>query len=202
MRWDSLFDDLESQLEWERSAEDLELRAEEERLRLGRLSLRDRLIGIGPDESSGRPAGTAVRLILRSGRTVSVLPTTFGRDWIAADLVRAHGVPGGCIIPLSGIASVLLAADDVERSLSVREPVQRGPRITDRIGLPFVLRDLCRRRSYVTVCDSTGHVGGTLDRVARDHVDVAVHPRGTPRRASEVTQIRIVALAGIELVEL
>ncbi len=43
MRWDNLFDDLESQLEQELGAEDVDLLAEEERLRLGRLALRDRL---------------------------------------------------------------------------------------------------------------------------------------------------------------
>ena len=42
MRWDNLFDDLESQLEQELDAEDIDLLAEEERLRLGRLGLRDR----------------------------------------------------------------------------------------------------------------------------------------------------------------
>ena len=46
VRWDNLFDDLEGQLENELNAEDLELRAEEERLRLGRLALRQRLTGV------------------------------------------------------------------------------------------------------------------------------------------------------------
>jgi len=49
MRWDSLFDDLESQLEQELGAEEGDLLAEEERLRLGRLTLRDRLVAMtGP----------------------------------------------------------------------------------------------------------------------------------------------------------
>ena len=46
MRWDNLFDDLEAQLEYEADAERDELLAEDERLRLGRLSLRDRLSSI------------------------------------------------------------------------------------------------------------------------------------------------------------
>lgn len=46
MRWDDLFDDLESQLEREMTAEELDLEAEEERLRLGRLSVRDRLVAL------------------------------------------------------------------------------------------------------------------------------------------------------------
>lgn len=40
MRWEHLFDDLETQLERELTAEELDLEVEEERLRLGRLSLR------------------------------------------------------------------------------------------------------------------------------------------------------------------
>ena len=43
MRWDNLFDDLESQLEQELTAEEVDLQAEEERLRLARLGIRDRL---------------------------------------------------------------------------------------------------------------------------------------------------------------
>src|ERR1019366_4923637 len=41
--WDNLFDDLESQLEQELTAEEVDLQAEEERLRLARLGIRDRL---------------------------------------------------------------------------------------------------------------------------------------------------------------
>ncbi|WP_241975494.1 MULTISPECIES: hypothetical protein [unclassified Cryobacterium] len=79
MRWDNLFDDLEGQLEHELNAEDLELRAEEERLRLGRLSLRHRLMGLGAG-SGPRAGGGVVRLVLTSGVTLAIRPTTFGRD--------------------------------------------------------------------------------------------------------------------------
>ena len=46
MRWDNLFDDLEGQLEHELTSEEIDLQAEEERLRLGRMSLRDRILAI------------------------------------------------------------------------------------------------------------------------------------------------------------
>ena len=49
MRWQNLFDDLEGQLESELGAEEVDLLAEEERLRLGRLSLRDRIRAIHAD---------------------------------------------------------------------------------------------------------------------------------------------------------
>lgn len=77
MRWDDLFDDLESQLEQELGAEDVDLLAEEERLRLGRLTLRDRLLamtrpGEGPlpaPTNSGSPSATGSLPVWPSARS-------------------------------------------------------------------------------------------------------------------------------------
>ena len=62
MRWDHLFDDLESQLEQELGAEEADLLAEEERLRLGRLALRDRFRAL-----LARAPEVPVRLTLTDG---------------------------------------------------------------------------------------------------------------------------------------
>ena len=72
MRWDSLFDDLEGQLAREKSLEETDLAAEEERLRLGRLDLRERLIAI--HAASG---GTRYRVVVtvRGGLRVTLHPT-------------------------------------------------------------------------------------------------------------------------------
>ena len=196
MRWDNLFDDLEGQLEHELSAEETDLRAEEERLRVGRLSLRDRLSGLADAHGGSR----LLRVVLVSGDTVAVRPVTFGRDWLAGDLVGELTRPVQCILPLAGIAGVLLAPGDADRS--IRAVPESPARIVDRIGLPFVLRDLCRRRTAVEVQARTGSVHGTIDRVGRDHVDLAVHPPGTIRRAAEVSQLRLVPLGEIQLVRL
>ena len=91
MRWDKLFDDLESQLEREITAEELDLDAEEERLRLGRLSVRERLVaeGVAPlyAELTRRDPATAGRLMpgdrARVTRALEVVEAT-GRsltDW-------------------------------------------------------------------------------------------------------------------------
>jgi hypothetical protein len=201
MRWDSLFDDLESQLEHELHAEELDRRAEDQRLRLGRLTLRDRL-----QTFAGRGSGRAdVVIDLVTGSTIVVRPQTFGRDWMSGDLVSRDGASAACVVPLAAITGVQLPKEGLARSLAVADPDERGPRLTDRIGLSFVLRDLCRRRVYVWLHEarSAGPVhGGTLDRVASDHVDLAVHEPGAPRRERNVSHLRIVPVTGIGLITL
>lgn len=201
MRWDSLFDDLESQLEHELHAEELDRRAEEQRLRIGRLMLRERL-----QTFSGRDGPrSAVHLELITGQSIVVLPQAFGRDWMSGDLVGHDGAPGACVVPLDSVAGVVLEKPSVARSLDVPALDEQAPRLTDRIGLPFVLRDLCRRRVYVQLharsASPTVH-GGTLDRVAGDHVDLAVHEPGAPRRERNVSHQRLVPIREIALVVL
>jgi len=45
-------------------------------------------------------------------------------------------------------------------------------------------------------------VHGTIDRVGRDHVDVAVHERGEVRRETAVSEYRLVPLMSLVLVKL
>jgi hypothetical protein len=189
MRWDSLFDDLESQLERERTAEELDLEAEEERLRLGRLAIRDRLVALaaGPGE---RP----LRLALAGGTRLVVHPHTIGRDWVSA------AMPDGrqCIVPLASIASISLSQVEVATSLQRIEGLHDT--VSGRLGLAFVLRDLCRRRRQVEVTTADGILVGTIDRVGRDHVDLAVHEAGSPRRESAVRDVLMLPMTRIVLV--
>jgi hypothetical protein len=187
MRWDSLFDDLESQLERERTAEELDVEAEEERLRLGRLSMRDRLFAL-----ARAPGNRAVRIGLAGGIRIAVRPQSIGRDWLAAVL------PDGrqCIVPLASIASVSLGRAEV--SLSLAATTQDT--VSGRLGLPFVLRDLCRRRRQVELTTLDGILVGTIDRVGRDHLDLAVHDAGTARRESDVRDVVMVPIDRIVIV--
>jgi len=223
VRWDNLFDDLEGQLEHEIQAEEIDLRAEEERLRLGRLSLRSRLVSL--TRAPAPAAAGVLRVALVTGATITIRPTTFGRDWLAADLLSADLLSadrsaaddrdadrraaehrnGGrfgaqCVLPLAAIAGVILHHDQVAVSLAAES--ESAARVVDRIGLPFVLRDLCRRRKSLLLHTPAGLITGTIDRVGRDHIDVAVHEAGTLRRANEVQHHRIVPLAQIQLVQL
>lgn len=192
MRWDSLFDDLESQLEHELNADDADLMAEEHRLRLARLAMRDRMLAATSDDAG------PIAVELRNGETIRVQPRSFGRDWIAADLVSPAGTQSPCIVVLDAVTGVVLPRSRISRS--IEQAVGEQPRLTDRIGLAFALRDLCRRRSYVGLHTAGGAHHGTIDRVGRDHLDLAVHEPGTPRRERAVVQYRIIPFCAITLV--
>lgn len=198
MRWDNLFDDLESQLEQGMGAEERDLAAEAERLRLGRLSIRDRLTALA--SVNGRHSPWSVRLQLITGATISVRPVTFGRDWISGDLVDAAGISAQCIVPLGSIVAIRLTPGQVRDSLKEEAPVRPG--ITDRLSVAFVLRDLCRRRSSIELHTSFGSLRGTIDRVGRDHLDLAEHEPGSVRRETEVVQYRLVPFSAVALVRL
>jgi hypothetical protein len=192
MRWDSLFDDLESQLEHELHSDEADLRAEEYRHRLGRLALRDRI------STFSRQAGRTtepVTVELVTGETLVVRPQTFGRDWFSADLVIAGEESGAVLILVDAIAAVLVPKAAVGRSLDVPETPESDPRLTDRIGIAFALRDLCRRRAFVHIhCKSAVSAvhSGTIDRVGLDHLDLAVHEAGVARRERNVAHSRLV----------
>ncbi|MBX3099022.1 MAG: hypothetical protein KF761_05530 [Salinibacterium sp.] len=199
MRWENLFDDLETQLERELTAEELDLEIEEERLRLGRLSVRDRLVAL---HDSGKDAPHRLVVTLSQGQRLVVHPVAFGRDWFSADIATEGSRGQQCIVPISALAAVSLEPTLVPRSLSGSATPDVPSSLSGRLGLTFVLRDLCRRRRAIDVVLSVGEVHGTLDRVGRDHIDLAVHERGVPRRESAVREVRIVPLAGLQLVRL
>ena len=186
VRWDELFADLEGQLEDGLDREQQDQRVEEERLRTGRATLRDRLAAIAAVREP-------VRLRLVDGGLLDLVPRTIGRDWVSGDL---FGTGAQGVLALAAVAAVLPTADQLARS---HEPVEGGA-LTDRLGLAFVLRDLSRRRRLVQVTTRTGVLTGTFDRVGRDHVDLAVHPADAWRRASEVSRIELLPLSEVLLV--
>ena len=196
MRWDLLFDDLESQLDREQRDEERALAIEDERLRLGRLTLRDRLTAVSRATDDG---DAIVRVELHGGVVMGLRPLAFGRDWMSAESRAADRRSRQCVVPLAAIAAVLPSRSQLDPSL---EPVpESSARLAERIGLSFVLRDLCRRRAPMRLTTVDGMVHGTLDRVARDHVDLALHEPGSLRREREIQGYRIVPLARVLLIE-
>jgi hypothetical protein len=195
MRWDNLFDDLEGQLEQELSAEELDVRAEEERLRLGRLSLRDRIVAVVEAQQVDAVGG--IRVVLADGTPLSVRPRTFGRDWLSA---TAEGAAGQVIVPMAAISSVVFTREQAAASLTATPSELSQTSLPARLTLSFVLRDLCRRRAALDVATLTGPLHGTIDRVGRGHIDLAVHERGEARRTSAVRELRAIPLTQLLLV--
>ncbi|MEO8263278.1 MAG: hypothetical protein ABI566_11990 [Pseudolysinimonas sp.] len=194
MRWDHLFDDLESQLEHELGAEEIDLLAEEERLRLGRLALRDRLHVLMLETGVASP----LRLVLTDGTRISLTVGAVGRDWLAGELVREGGAPSSSVVPVAAIAACF--PDAAQTAASTAPDPRDGSGVASlasRLGLPFVLRDLCRRRTSLHVTTVREQLHGTIDRVARDHLDLAEHEPGLARRTSAVTALRMLPLPEI-----
>lgn len=193
MRWDSLFDDLAGQLDDEIAGDDASVRLEAERLRQGRLTLRDRLSALSRD------VGVGDRLVIElvDGTTWRLAIRNIGKDWLQADA----GAPVGreVVVPLDSIAAIALTRTQAEWSLD--DVAVREPRLLDRLTISFLLRDLCRRRSAVVVRTRSGRWTGTIDRVGRDHLDLAVHEPGSPRRNRSVEQIRVIVLSDLVIVE-
>jgi len=198
MRWDDLFADLESQLEQKLTADEVDFRAEEERLRLARLGLRDRLASV--HRAGERGVDTAVHLVLRDGAVVVMVPSAVGKDWMAGEIADGSRHPPFGIIPVDAIGSMVLTRDQVYASLDTVEPAETSHALSARLGLGFVLRDLCRRRQPLHLRVADGIFHGTLDRVGRDHCDLAVHDTGAVRRESDVTEFRIVRFSELLLV--
>lgn len=200
MRWDNLFDDLESQLEHGLTAEEIDLQAEEERLRLARMSLRERILSL---YESGEASGSStIRMQLIGGATIVVRPLSFGKDWFSAELVEEAQRHSQCIVPLAAVAGLLLGREQVRFSLLASSGPESGRGLSARLGVAFVLRDLCRRRRAIELHLAEGVVHGTIDRVGRDHLDLAVHEPGSPRRENEVSHYRVIPLGQVLLVRM
>ncbi len=190
MRWDNLFDELESQLEQHLGAEELDLRAEEERLRVGRLALRDRLRVLARDDE-------ALSLGLIDGSRIAVVVETVGRDWLVGQVAGSARRAAACVLPIASIASVFPSDDQLARARAVSAAEDVPDSLGARLGLTFVLRDLCRRRAAVDITTRGGMVHGTIDRVALDHLDLAEHEAGMARRSQSVTGIRMLPIGEI-----
>ena len=192
VRWDRFFDDLEGQLASEWEAERAALETEAERLRLSRVALRERLSMLeGRDRDAGAPAFEVI-----DGTVLSAEVTGVGADWVALESGRS----GALVLPFASIAAIGMPHADVLRSA---RPASGRSVLADRMTLGVVVRDLVRRRVPVTVHLAHGRMlAGTIDRAGADHLDLALHEPGSPRRASEVTGHRLVPFSAIAWIRL
>lgn len=183
MRWDRLFDDLEAQASAEWEAERAALASESERVRLSRVTLRDRLLLL-------REVTAHVRADLTAGSGVEGPVIAVGADWLAVERVPSSV----SIVPFSAVVSLRMPHADLLRSAAGRA----GGALRDRLDLGFVVRDLARRRVPVLAELIPGTVvTGTVDRAGADHFDLAVHDLDTARHPSAVSGYRMIPFAAV-----
>lgn len=190
MRWERLFEDLEGQLAAEWESERAALDSEGERLRLSRVRLHDRLVGLaGGGVRETVSMALADRSVLRG--TVEAL----GADFAALRL-ESHAA-GLALVRTGALASITASEAELMRSARAEAQLARTG-LSERLTFGFVLRDLARRRVPVRVHALWGEPeSGTIDRVGVDHLDLAVHDAGAARRTGEVRAFRLVPLAAV-----
>lgn len=174
MEWEHLFDDLEGQLAAEWEAERAALDAESERLRISRLGIRDRLRVLAA-------ADARVTVGIAPGDRLVAHLRGLGADWVALAPVDD---PRLLLVPLEAVEHIGVDHGTLLASLDAEQP---EPALRERMTLGFVLRDLARRRVPVRLSMRHGApLHGTIDRAGADHLDIALHDAGEPRRAQSV----------------
>ena len=180
MRWQKLFADLEAQFEEAASAAELAESGSRARAEGGAVELVQRLAGA---------VGQPVRLRCRGAGQVAGVLTEVGPDWL---LLSAE--PGREL--LVAASAVTLVSGLLRRTV---QPAGEGARV--RTDLRRALRALARDRSEVVLLlDDGGRLTGTLDRIGADHLELAEHPAGEPRRAAAVSAVHTVPLGAIAVV--
>ncbi len=178
MRWSALFADLEAQLEAAEAAELSAEVADRSRREAALLTLVGRLRpAVGQPLVVHVPGGAVLRGTLRE----------CGVDWA---LLEEQGA-GDVLVPLGAVLGVTGAG---LRAV----PPDDGGAVGARLDLRYALRGLARSRTGVALVLLDGsQVTGTLDRVGADHVDLAEHAPGEPRRRGAVRAVRLVPLRAL-----
>ena len=208
MRWEGLFADLEGQLAAEERRELDDEVAERTRRERALVTLADRLAGA---------VGSTVRLGLGAGLHVQGDIADLGDGWV---LLRDPATGREHLVPTAAVVTVSALGARVETARAAR-----------RFGLGYALRALSRDRATVAISLSGvgasagagvsagpgagpgSGVGfgwsaaggsvlvGTIDAVRADHLDLAEHPEGVPRRRGNVTAMTTVPFQALVLVE-
>lgn len=177
MRWEALFADMEAQLE---AAERLALESEiSERARMDQSAIEfaDRLRG---------QTGHFLKFRLQGGRTFAGTLTHTGSGWLMLEEgVRSVLIPLGAVRFVEGLT---------------RSTAPAGAAGGRRLGLASAFRALARDRAEVMVYlgdEGGGYVSGTIDRVGRDFLEMAVLPAGEPRRPGNSGTVYAVPFAAV-----
>lgn len=179
MRWDGLFADLEAQLaqgQWQDTeAEAAELTRGE---RAG-VALTDRIRGA---------LGTTLQVQLCGGERLEMSVATVGETWLGGS-----DLGGSLLVSLDAVVTV---DGPLDMATGEHSPGRR------RLGIGSAYRTLSRARAGVVVFGRDGRLlgEGTIDRVGRDHFDLAVHPRDEHRRGRNVRGLRVIPFSAVQVV--
>jgi hypothetical protein len=180
MRWEALFADLEGRLVAEERRELDDEVAERTRRERALVTLSGRLAA---------SVGAEVRLCLVDGVVVHGRLLDLGVEWL---LVRGQLSGREVVVPLGAVRTLDELGRRAEDGRSAR-----------RFALGYALRALSRDRATVAVRVAGGGPAlvGTIDAVGADHLDLAQHPDGVPRRRENVTAVTTVPFAALVAVE-
>lgn len=176
VRWDRLFEDLESRVAAQSRLElDAEV-AERTRLERARITLGERVAGA---------MGARVTAQLRGGSVLRARVEDSGDGWVllVEDGGRQVLVPVSSVLGISGLGR---PRDDTRAR---------------RFGLGSAVRGVSRDRRAVLVRDvDGGSVHGTIDAVGADAFDLAEHPLDSPRRPENVRGVRAIPFAAVAMI--
>ena len=181
MRWDALFNDMESQLaEADRLALDAEVG---ERTRA-------EMVGLRLDDRLRAAVGYRITVHLLCGESAQGELTHVGADALVLDEER-HQV----LIPYWAAARYTGLGRHVRAEKS---------RVRRSLGLAHSLRGLARDRAELVVTIGGGagttRLAGVIDRVGSDHLDLAAVIPGEARRNSSVGQVSAIPFAVVAMV--
>jgi hypothetical protein len=181
VRWEGLFADLEGQLAAEARRElDSEV-AERTRRERALVDLSGRV---------GAAVGRRLGVALRGGRRVEGRLVDHGDGWLLLETDRSS--PGReVLVPL-----------DVVVTLTGLPTGAKAARVARRFGVGYALRALARDRATVALLlVGGGELVGTIDVVGADHVELAEHAEGEPRRRRNVRRSVTVPATALLAVE-
>ncbi len=174
MRWDALFEDMEAQLASERLLGLESEISERARVEIAGIEVFDRLRGA---------IGRKIEVTLRSGTQVSGTLSHVGRETLVLDEGRHQWlVPITAALTYQGLGRHVLPGQS---------------KVSQRLGLASALRMLARDRAELAVhlLESVREertMRGVIDRVGKDHFDLAMMLPGEVRRAGNVVSVATV----------
>ncbi|GAA1341858.1 hypothetical protein [Arthrobacter roseus] len=178
MRWDALFDDLDGQLA---AAEFATVESEvSERVRLEQsgIEFADRMRG---------QVQRHLRVRVEGGTVFGGEVTHVGSEW----LVIRDGMRS-ILLPFQGLQSV----EGLGRFSSIEDSVGRR-----RLGMASAFRALARDRAGVAIylrgSEGSSSLVGTIDRVGRDFIEVALAPVGELRSAENISGIYAIPFSAL-----